>query len=158
MNHVSIRHFAEEIQEVFRAGDPDSGHRSTESAHVGRVREFYAAVAGDDYEAAGECLADDVVMELLNPGPTAVVERAEGRPAVLAAVRHNFEPVESEEARAELLVAQGDKVFLVGRDRGRWRATGAAYDVWLSMQLTFRDGRICRFRQRAFPGGAEANP
>ena len=69
MNHVSIRQFAEELQQVFRAGDPDSGEKAAESAHVRRVREFYAAVAACDYEAAAGCLADDIVMELVN-GPS----------------------------------------------------------------------------------------
>ncbi len=52
--------------------------------------------------------------------------------------------VENQQPELRHIIAQGEYVAVVARERGRIRATGREYDVSFMHLFTIREGRIAR--------------
>jgi ketosteroid isomerase-like protein len=141
--------FIDRLRDAFHHGDPGAAGKAAESNNVARLQDQYRALAKADIPAFAALLSDDIEMEILGANELPFVRRARGRDAVLDAVARNFALVEQQQPEVEQVVAQGDTVVVVARERGRVKATGRDYDIrWVQM-LTFRDGLLCRFREMA---------
>lgn len=73
--------------------------------------------------------------------------RVQGRQAAAEAVRRNFGYFDEQQPTILDVVAQGDAVVVTGREQGRYRPTGRAYDVHWVQLFTFRQGKLKQFRE-----------
>jgi uncharacterized protein len=147
MSQFAVTDFLDRLAHAFREGDPHVDHKHAEAENVRLLREQYQAIARGDFDAAFALLADDVDFEVVGPPDGPFLGRWRGRAQVEEAVRTNFARVEDQHPEVQSLVAQGDTVVLIARERGRYRDSGRPYDVHWVQQFTFRDGRIVRVRE-----------
>lgn len=62
-------------------------------------------------------------------------------------IQRNFALLEDQHPTIETVVAQGEQVVFVGREKGRVRATGRPYDLHLVQVYTFRNGKLVNMHQ-----------
>lgn len=104
------------------------------------------ALSNGDYTVAVACAHDDVELEIFAPREFSWTTHARGRAALWAAFRHNSGTVSGRRSRVTNYLAQGDVVVVFGREEGRVRQTGEAYDVDIVHRFTFREGRLASLR------------
>ena len=119
-----------------------------EQENVQTVKEVYAAFERGDIPSLLNLVSEDVEWSL--PGPSDIIPFAgefRGREGVgrFFAALGGAEDVEIFEPRE--FVAQGDKVVVMGRYRGRIKATGQVDDIEFVHVFNVRDGRITNYRQ-----------
>jgi ketosteroid isomerase-like protein len=148
----TITQFIDTLAQAFREGDTAAASKQVEAENVGRLQEFYRTLARGDFPAAVDCMAGDIEIEIHAPAEFSFVSRARGPEAVLAALQANFSKVEDQRPETLALVAQGDAVIVLARERGRLRLSGKPYDVQWVQCYRFRDGKIARFREIAASG------
>src|SRR5882724_9216399 len=97
---------------------------------VALVKELYAAFVSGDLPAILNLLAEDV--DWLTPGPSEIPFAGQrfGHQQVIEFFKVCAETVSVENQRPEIeeIIAQDDKVVVVGHERGQFRATGQAYE------------------------------
>jgi ketosteroid isomerase-like protein len=109
------------------------------------VQTIFEAFGRGDIPGVLELVAEDVVWNA--PGPSAVPyygERRgyEGATRFFAQLGTNvdFESFEPGE-----FVADGDRVVVLGRERGRVKETGKTFDNEWALAFTIRDGKVTHF-------------
>ena len=148
MDHPVVAHFLKGVTTAFHAGDPDVGNKPAESGNVRLLQDLYRTVISGDFEggfAAG--LADDVVLEIHGPPGLPLAGTWQGPQAVAEATRRNFSLLAEQQPEITSVVAQGDTVIVLGRERGRFVATGRPYEVAFVHEFTFRGGKVARIRE-----------
>ena len=111
------------------------------------VRRSYDAFARGDMDAVVADMADDIVWEQAQGLPHG------GTYNGLAAVRRAvFDPLDADwwnefSAEPSEFVEADEQVLVLGRYRGRAKATGRRLDVPFAHLWTLREGRAVRFRQ-----------
>ena len=139
--------FIDTLFEAFHEGDANVASKSEEENNVRRVEEMYRAIARNDFEALGESFADDVSLEIIGPPTSPMTGFHQGRQRVVEATRNNFAQLEAQRPEIQSVVAQGDTVIVVGRERGRFRPTGRDYSLSWMHQFTFKGGKVIRIRE-----------
>lgn len=66
---------------------------------------------------------------------------------VIEAARNNFAQVDEQQPEIQSVVAQGNMVVVIGKDRGRFRPTGRRYDFHCVYEFTFKDGKVVSLRE-----------
>lgn len=133
--------FIDRLQDAFREGDNNAAGKALEAANVRVIEEVFRAVARKDFDALGGLLAEDVTFEIVGSGGP-MAARAEGRERVVEAARGNFAQIEEQRPEVLSVVAQGDTVVVVGRERGRFRATGREYEAHWMHQYRLEGGKV----------------
>lgn len=148
MDQPAAADFLDSVTTAFHAGDPDAGNKPAEAANIRHLRELYGTVLRGDFEDAyAAALADDVVLEINGPLELPLSGRWEGPRAVTEATRRNFALFADQQAELTSVIAQGDTVVVLGREQGRYVATGRPYDLTFVQEFTFRDGKVARIRE-----------
>jgi uncharacterized protein len=119
---------------------------SDQTNNIDIVRQTYAAVGRGDISSVLALLTDDVEWTLQGPAsiPFAGTRRGhEGAAEFFTLVGQNlefevFEPYE--------VIAQGDTVVALGRERSRSTATGRTVTQEWAHVYTLQEGKISRFR------------
>jgi ketosteroid isomerase-like protein len=132
---------------AFELGDPEHGTKATESANVQSIQQAFRAIASNDLQAFAGMLAEGAVLEILGPPHVPFLGRWEGRDEVAGAVWRNFALLEDQRPEVRSVVAQGDTVVVHGRESGRVRASGLAYDFEWVQFYTYRDGYVSVVRE-----------
>jgi ketosteroid isomerase-like protein len=114
--------------------------------HIVSVEQQIAAIERGDFDAALSNADPDVELDVFAPPEFKWVAHARGVDAVRRALEVNFTYLENQTAEVLSVVSQGDSVVLIGRDRGRIRATGEPYDVEFVDRFTFSGGRLRSIR------------
>jgi uncharacterized protein len=114
--------------------------------HVRSVQEQIDAISRGEYAAALRAAHPDVELEIFAPRDFPFVRRARGVAEIERALARNFGALEDQKPEISSVVAQGDVVVLIGRERGRIRATNAPYEVEFVHRFTFRDGALASVR------------
>lgn len=132
-------------------GDPPSKRRKPRidaavAGDIGTVERQVAAIRNGEYVGAVANAHDDVELQVFAPREFSWTSQARGRAALKAALKHNVGTVEDRRRRVANVLSQGDAVVLFGREQGRIRQTGEAYDIDFVHRLTFRDGRLASVR------------
>lgn len=123
----------------------------SERENVEAVQRHFAAFGRGDLQAALDMLAEDV--DLQSP-----VTRTEHKEISWARPQHGREQaaqffkellgkVQPESLELLAFTAQGDRVVVEGRNRGRVRSTGRTYEHDWVMVFILRGGKIVRIRQ-----------
>jgi ketosteroid isomerase-like protein len=147
MNPNAMLQFINALHDGFLQGDERAADKNAEARHVALLQEQYRAVQRGDFAAFGALLDDEIDFEIVGPREIPIVGRHRGRDQVAAAVRKNFGMLEDQRPNVQSVVAQGDTVVVHGQETGRVRDTGRAYDIHWVQILTFRDGKVVRFRE-----------
>ena len=140
-------HFLDAVDRAFRHGDPEHAAKRAEQENVRLLQEQYRAIGQGDKEGFASLLAEDVEFEVLGPPEVPFLGRWQGRQAVTEAVWRNFALLEDQRPEVCSVVAQGDTVVVVLRERGRVRATGKDYAFECVQLHAFRDGKSVRVRE-----------
>lgn len=119
-----------------------SALESTASTNVQAVLQQIAAIGRGDLDAAIANAHPDVQFQIFAPPEFMWIRHAVGAEALRAAIAHNFASVIEQVPEVTSVTAQGETVVLLGRERGRIRESGAAYDVEFVQRFQFRDGRL----------------
>ena len=144
MNPEFVARFIDELAPAFEADDAWAAEKTAEAENVARVRAAYQAVSRGDAEGLGALMSDDVELEIAGHPDLPIAGWWKGRDQVLEGAAGNYGQLEDQRPELLSVIAQGDMVAVIGRERGRLRATGREYDLpWMHL-YTFRDGRIVR--------------
>ncbi len=141
--------FTDDLHYGFLQGDPEVAQKHGEAKNIRSLQELFRALACGDLAAFSAGLAEDIEMEILGPPTIPFSGRWQGRQQVVEAVRKNFAMLEDQQPEVQSVVAQGDTVVFLARERGRYRATGKAYEIHFVQFFTFRGGKVIRFRELA---------
>lgn len=144
--------FFDTFEAAFQEGDTNLASKSEEAGNVHQVEQLYRILAQGDFTALGELLADDVVFEIIGSSANPFAGYAKGRQQVIDAARHNFSLLEDQQPQIESVVAQGDTVVVMARERGRFAPTGQDYDFYWVQLYTFKEGKLVRIRELADTG------
>ncbi|WP_254053831.1 nuclear transport factor 2 family protein [Singulisphaera sp. GP187] len=139
--------FIEKLPQAFREGDSHVTAKDVEADNVQLLQAIYHAVIQGDLAAFADLLAEDVDLEILGPLTIPFLGSWQGRQQVTEAVRNNFATVEDQSPELQSVIAQGNTVVASGRERGRYKETGQAYDVQWVQFHTFSNGKLVRIRQ-----------
>lgn len=147
MSQPAESNFRGILEAGFHEHDSDATKKQKEAENVRRVEQLLSTFMSGNYEALHGLLADDVEMEIVGPDGAVMVGRQHGMPAVIDAIRNNFSMLEDQHPTIDSVIAQGDQVVLVGREKGRVRLTGRSYDMGWVQIYTFREGKIRSMRE-----------
>ena len=132
---------------AFAADDPSVSGKDLERLNVGIVVRMFQDVGRGDLDAFIAALTDDVELEIRAPAEFPFIRSAKGTSSLREALAHNFTALGDQSPEVLNVVAQGNCVVLVGRDRGHLRASDAPYDVHFVYEFLVRDGKVCRVRE-----------
>ena len=144
MSEDAITRFIASLPSALDDGDENVAGKGVEAENVRRLQELYRALAHDELAAALSLMAPDVEMEIRAPSELGLVCSARGAAPTLAVMQENFAKVENQEPEVVSLVAQGNKVVVIAREKGRHRTSGRPYDLHWVQHYRFRDGKIAR--------------
>jgi ketosteroid isomerase-like protein len=144
MVRKGLEQCAETYEGAFIEGDPEARNKSLEMRNVTAVKALVAAVARDDYDFFSGVVSDSVSLKILAPPDVPFIRDAKGVPAFLDTVRRNFAMVEEQNPVILAVVAQGESVVCIVRERGRYKEDGRAYDLHAMQEFLFRDGKLER--------------
>ena len=146
MAPTPLREVAELVHAAFDTAQPEGAAAALEAANVDRFGSMITLIATGSFDALADYLAPDIRFEMFAPPGTPWILRAEGREAAVAAIASNFGSVTGQAAESVKVTAQGETVMVMGRETGRWAATGAPYSLAVAQEFTFRDGLVAEFR------------
>lgn len=144
MDRKGLEECARTYEGTFAQGDPDAGSKGLEMRNVAAVKAMVEAVARYDYDALARLVSDSVRLQILAPPDVPFIRNAEGAPAFLNAVRHNFAMVEEQNPVLLSIVAQGEAVVCIVREQGRYAEDGLRYDLHAVQEFVFREGKLER--------------
>ncbi|HYP26439.1 MAG TPA: nuclear transport factor 2 family protein [Blastocatellia bacterium] len=148
IEHIDSQFF-DNLHAAFRDGDANIAGKLEEAENVSRVEKIFSTIARHDFEALGEVLADDVVLDVIASADNPMAGQTRGLQQVTEATRKNFALLEDQKPIIESVVAQGDSVVVVARERGRIAATGRSYDIRWVQVYKFREGKLISIREWA---------
>jgi uncharacterized protein len=139
--------FIDNFQAAFYEGDENVAGKLEEVENVKRVEEVFRIIADKDFDSLKNVLADDVTLEIIGSSSTPMAGLTQGCERVIEATRNNFAQVEEQEPEIQSVIAQGNTVVVVGREKGRFRPTGRSYELHWMHQYTFMNGKIVHMRE-----------
>jgi ketosteroid isomerase-like protein len=146
MTQLPLAQVSEALAPAFAAGDPDNESKVLERANVERIGQMVHAISRGRFDELRQHLAYDVTYEMAVPARVPWVRQALGPEDVTNAIAANFRSVRDQRTEPLALVSQGDTVMVMARESGHFAESGEPYEVLLSQQYTFRDGRLAAFR------------
>ena len=141
--------FVDRVELAFHEGDPLAHAKATEAENVGLLKRQYQAIAAGDFAGALAVLADNAELEIVGPAELPFVGRWRGRDEIGAALSRNFSLLADQEPEIQALVAQGDSIVVVGRERGRYLPTGRSYEIHWVHLFRFAGGQVVSVREVA---------
>ena len=119
----------------------------SEQDNVQVAQQFVQSILNRDPAGVMPLCTEDVV--LVSPGPKELLPWAgeyHGPQGVVQYYTALAQGMEMTGAELEGVIAQGDKVAVLGHHHGRIRATGKSYDLSWAQIWTFRAGKIASMR------------
>ena len=158
MESEVARQFVEGFEVAFREADPEVAGKAREAGNVRALRAQFEAVGRGDFAAVRDSVTEDFEFVIVGPPTVPFVGSGKGRDRLAEVLARNFGMVENQVPKLHSVVAQGDTVVVMGRERGNWRATGEAYDLHWIHVFTFRDGKVRRLEEYIAGAGPERPP
>ena len=100
----------------------------------------FDAIIQGNFDAFGESVTEDVELNISGFGELDGSWR--GRDAVVAATRKNFARVGEQKPEIESMISEGDRIAVLLRENGVFKASGRAYSVRGVQWFTFAEGKI----------------
>jgi uncharacterized protein len=133
----------DQLHASFLKGDDDAATKQTELQQVRLLQQMYQAIGQGDWPAFAGLLHDDVEFEIDCVPSLPMRGKWSGRAQVAEAAMRNFGMLEQQVPEIESVIAQGDTVVVLGRERGNMRGGGNYSVRWMQMR-TFRDSKCYR--------------
>lgn len=115
-------------------------------AHIRSVQSQIDAIAKGDFDAVLAQAAQNVTLDIFAPPEFPWIRQARGLAQLRKALEQNFGSIDDQQPEITNVYSQGDVVVLFGRERGRIRATGQAYDIEFVQRFTFRNEQLVSVR------------
>src|SRR5687767_7372998 len=147
MSKIIDPQFIDNLQSAFFEGDENVVEKSEEAENVRRVEEVFRIIARKDFDSLKSILADNITLEIIGSSSTPWAGVTQGLQKVIEQLRNNFAQIEEQQEEIQTVVAQGDTVIVVGKEKGRFRPTGRKYELHWMHQYTFKQGKIVRMRE-----------
>lgn len=93
------------------------------------------------------CVAPDAVLDNPLPAPIPFGGVYEGHQGFVRYAAEIFASIQIELFEIDEVLAQGERVTVLGRERSRSLETGKHYDIFWVHVLTVRDGRVQHLRE-----------
>jgi ketosteroid isomerase-like protein len=138
---VPARDFSRLSRQIRDASGTDAGARN-----IAAIQRLIDAIGRGDVDAALREAAPDVVFQIFAPPEFPWIRRAAGVDALRAAITHNFDSVIDQQPEISTVSTQGDTAIFLGRERGRVRETGQAYEMEFVQRFQFRDGQLVNIK------------
>ena len=139
--------FTRALHPRFQTEDPGYDGKLLEDAHVRAIQQMFEAFARSDLTAFLDDVHPDVDLEIFAPADFPWIRRARGLAKFRAAVEHNFAAHGAQRPEVLNVVAQGNIVVLIARERRRLRESVQEFDMHFAYEFTFRDGKVWRIRE-----------
>lgn len=112
------------------------------------TRAFYELFGAGNIEEALERFVDaNAVLENPLPAPIPFGGRFDGRQGFGAYLQAIFSAIEMEQFTVDEILAEGDRVVVLGRETSRVRSTDTRYTMSWVHVLTVRNGRVQHLRE-----------
>jgi hypothetical protein len=147
MSQFIDQQFINTVRAAFHEGDGNVANKLEEAENVRRVEEVFRLIARQDFKALDGILADEVTLEIIGSPDTPMAGITQGCQRVIETLENNFAQVEGQQPEILSVVAQGNTVVVIGRDRGRFRPTGRPYDLHWMHQYIFEGDKIIHMRE-----------
>lgn len=145
--------FVDAITRRFEADDPSVEGKRLEQANVQRIAAAFQCLGRGDIDGFCGGFTEDVELEIHAPAEFPFIRLAKGRDTFREAIVHNFSVLGDQQAEVLNVIAQGHTIVLIGRERGRLKASGQAYDTHFVYEFTLRGSEISRVFELAVTGG-----
>jgi ketosteroid isomerase-like protein len=100
----------------------------------------FDAIMREDYDGFGKWVTDDVHLSIRGMG--AMDGAWHGRDAVVAAARNNFGMLAEQKPQIESIIAEGDRIAVLLRERGVYKGSGETYSKRGVQWFSFAGGKI----------------
>jgi ketosteroid isomerase-like protein len=100
----------------------------------------FDAILRQDYDAFGQAVTDDVELSIRGAG--AMDGSWRGRDEVVSATRRNFGLLVDQKPEIESMISDGNRIAVLLRETGRYKASGEAYSLRGVQWFTFINGKI----------------
>ena len=147
LRQESAREFLVSVKPAFHQGDEHSDEKTIESERVAELKEVYSAVVRGDYAALEQSFHDEIELEISGPDEVPFRGCWKDRQEVIAAIERHFSQVEEQQPVVESITAQGNSIVVIGKERGRYCASGQAYCLHLVQEFRFEGDKLRRFRE-----------
>ncbi|MDQ3968134.1 MAG: nuclear transport factor 2 family protein [Thermoproteota archaeon] len=118
-----------------------------EEENIGIVKQLYDAYKRHDISSVLDMFTDDAVLH--GPAPAGVLTWGgiyDGRGRIAEFFKALGESLEPHQFELRDFIAQGNKVVVLGYQRGRAKHTGRPYDIEFVHLWSVRDGGFTEFR------------
>jgi ketosteroid isomerase-like protein len=146
-----LQRFVAQFDQAFAREDADVASKGAEQQNIECLKRFFSALARGEFEAAFVLMTDDAEYSMYAGGAIPFQMSGRGRVAVQTGVRNNYSAIAFDDVEIDSLIAQGDVVVVIARQRGRWRASQVEFDERILLRYGFRDGRLCSYRGWILP-------
>jgi ketosteroid isomerase-like protein len=102
----------------------------------------FDAIIQGNFDAFGQSVTEDVELNIRGFG--ALDGSWRGRDQVVAATRKNFGLLGEQKPEIESIISEGNRIAVLLRERGVFKANGQAYSVRGVQWFTFADGKISK--------------
>ena len=116
----------------------------SQQKNVQLVKKLYGAFQKGNIQFILDALAEDVDWELVGPVDVPYAGKRSGRAQVLEFFKVIDRTAEYEEFLPKEFIAQGNKVVVLGHERGRIKSTGRTFENDWMMLFILRGGKIVR--------------
>jgi ketosteroid isomerase-like protein len=100
----------------------------------------FDAVIQGNYDLFGESVTEDVELRIAGFGEMDGMWR--GRAEVVAATRRNFALLGEQKPEIESMIAEGDRIAVLLREKGILKSSGQPYSIRGVQWFTFAEGKI----------------
>lgn len=118
----------------------------SEQENVRTVEAVFEAFGRGDVAAFLELLSEDIVWTIPMPPSVPYAGERRGREGVTKFLEALGGAVEFERFEPREFIAQGERVAVVGFERGRVRSSGRTFDNDWTLLFTVRGGKVTEFR------------
>lgn len=139
-----MQSFIDRLHDHFRAEDPAIDVKREEAEQFRLLQDAYRHLTQGDFSRFVELLAEDIEFEIVGPASLPFLGKWNGKDEVVQAIQRNFSKVEQQEPEIKSVVAQGNQIVVIAREEGRYRDSGAAYNIQWVQLFTLRGGKLAR--------------
>ncbi|MEM7455327.1 MAG: nuclear transport factor 2 family protein [Planctomycetota bacterium] len=142
-----LAEFIESVRTVFEHRDNSVSEKRHESENVDRIQAIYRAAKEGEIGQFKKHFDDDVVILIVGAPGIRFKRAASGVDSAVALVAGNFSMLEYQFPDLVSIVAQGDIVYLRGRETGRFKGADSDYQLNWVQEYTFKNGKVISFVQ-----------
>lgn len=117
------------------------------SANLERVQQMYAAFGRGDIPSILDALATDATWHVQGPARVPMFGLRRGRREIAEFFQSLVENAAIEQFEPREFVAQGERVVVLGYERGRAKSTGQSFEGEWAHIFMFRQGQVISFRE-----------